>query len=118
MTAPAFNADAALVVLTAAPALEEPLIDWLLDRGGNGGFTSMPVSGHSARHEGLTLTEQVRGRQRRVQFQVHMPVDAVADFLADARDAFGGTDLHYWVLPIMGGRRLGADESSPAPPAA
>ena len=113
-----FIADAALVVLTAAPALEEPLIDWLLDRGGNAGFTSIPVSGHSARHDGLTLTEQVRGRQRRVQFQVHMPVDAVDAFLADARAAFGGTDLHYWVLPIMGGRRLGPDASNETPPAA
>lgn len=110
----AFTPTAALVVLTTAPALEETVIDWLLGRSEGAGFTSLPVSGHSARHEGLTLTEQVRGRQRRVQFQVHMPLPDVDGFLAAAREQFRGTDVHYWVLPIMGGERLSPRQAPPA----
>ncbi len=102
-----FQPDAVLVTLTVAPAIESAVVDWLLDRPESAGFTSLPVSGHSARHEGLSAVEQVTGRQRRVQFQVHMAPTALAAFLAAARERFGGTDAHYWVAPIMGGERLG-----------
>ena len=106
-----FEPTGVLVTLTVAPAIEEALIDWLLSRAEGAGFTSMPVSGHSARHRGLSPAELVTGRQRRIQFQVHMPVEALEDFLTAARAAFGGTDVHYWVTPIFGGARLGAFEA-------
>ncbi len=97
----------ALVVLTVAPALEEPMIDWLLGRADGGGFTTQPVAGHSSRHDGLSTMEQVTGRQRRIQFQVQIGGDALAGFLDDARAVFGGADVHFWVLPILEGGRLG-----------
>jgi hypothetical protein len=101
-----FEPDAVLVTLNVAPAIESAVVDWLLDRPESAGFTSLPVSGHSARHAGLSAVEQVTGRQRRVQFQVHMTSAALDGFLAAARERFGGTDAHYWVVPIMGGERL------------
>jgi hypothetical protein len=110
----AFEPDALLVTLTVSPAIESAVVDWLLDRPESAGFTSLPVSGHSARLEGLSAVEQVTGRQRRVQFQVHMAPAALDGFLAAARERFGGTDAHYWVVPIMGGRRLSAAEATGA----
>ena len=61
-------------------------------------------------HEGLSNIEQVTGRRHRVQFQIQMDTASVAPFLADARAAFGGTDIHYWVVPVFSAGRLGASQ--------
>jgi len=98
--------DEALVVLNAPPDLEEPVVDWLLGRDENTGFTSFPVFGHSTRHDDLDSAEQVSGRQRRQQFQVQIRADAVSTFLDDARSSFGTAGVHFWVLPIAAGGRL------------
>ena len=95
-----------LVVLTVAPALEEPLIDWLLARPESSGFTCSQAFGHSARNEHLSPREQVTGRQRRTQFQVVMQDSQLGAFLAEARRTFAGADLHYWVLPVIAEGRL------------
>jgi hypothetical protein len=104
-----FLTDEALVVLTVSPSLEETVIDWLLSRPGGGGFTSVPVSGHSASHGGLSNIEQVTGRRHRVQFQVQMDSGSLEPFLARAREAFGATDTHYWVIPVFSAGRLGTN---------
>ncbi|HSH28338.1 MAG TPA: DUF3240 family protein [Thiohalobacter sp.] len=90
-----------LLVLSAPPALEEALIDWLLEHGEGAGFTSQPVSGHSSRHNHLSLAEQVSGRQRRVQFQIHAGAERIAALLQGVRRDFTGSDIHYWVTPLV-----------------
>lgn len=90
----------ALVVITAVPTLEEPLIDWLLAREQPTGFTSMVVFGHGSRHEYLSTAEQVSGRQRRVQFQIEMAMDQVEPFLLDLRADFKGAHMRYRVQPL------------------
>lgn len=91
----------ALVVLDVPPALEDALIDWLLDRPDNAGFSSTRSSGHSAAHENLSAAEQVSGRARRLQFQIHMPLAAVDKFIADAQMNFANADVHFWVTPML-----------------
>jgi hypothetical protein len=95
-----------LVVLSASPALEEVVIDWLIGRPGSAGFTSLAASGHGSRHQALSSTEQVAGRQKRVQFQVILPQAGLREFLQSARQEFAGTDLHYWVLPVLASGRM------------
>lgn len=90
-----------LVVLNVAPGIEDAVVDWLLGRAGHKGFTSSIVYGHSSRHEGLSAAEQVRGRRRRMQFEIHMPRDAVREFIAEAHQEFGGADVHCLVLPAI-----------------
>lgn len=90
----------ALVVITTSPALEEPMIDWLLASEHQTGFTSMPAFGHSSRHEHLSTAEQVSGRQRRVQFQIQLATRRVDPFLWELRADFEGADLHFWVQPL------------------
>ena len=102
------DAAEALVVLNVPPEMEGAVVDWLLERVGGAGFTSFAVSGHSTSHDNLSIAEQVSGRQRRQQFQVHIGADVVQGFLSDARDTLGATDVHYWVLPVMQAGRLGA----------
>lgn len=95
------NVEHHLLVLSAPPALEEALIDWLLEHGEGAGFTSHPVSGHSSRHGHLSLAEQVSGRQRRVQFQVHAEAGRIQAILQGLRRDFTGSDVHYWVAPLV-----------------
>ena len=90
-----------LVVLNVAPGIEDAVVDWLLGRAGHTGFTSSTVYGHSSRHEGLGVAEQVRGRRRRMQFEIHMARDAVHGFVSDAHAEFGAADVHCLVLPAI-----------------
>lgn len=89
------------VTLNVSPSLEETVIDWLLSRDGERGFTTYRVSGHSSAHEGLSAAEQVSGRRKRLRFEVDMPRQAVATFLQDANDAIGAADIHCVVSPVL-----------------
>ena len=94
------------VTLNVPPSQEEAVVDWLLARRGDSGFTSQSVFGHSADHASLSPAEQVSGRQRRLQFLVQMSSESVNDFLREARDRFGSTNSHYSVLPMIAGGPL------------
>jgi len=90
-----------LVVLNVTPGLEETVVDWLLSREGEKGFTSSVVYGHSSRHQGLSLQEQVSGRRKRVQFEIYMDAAAAATFLHGAVEAFGAADIQCMVVPLL-----------------
>lgn len=96
-----------LLVLSVRPALEEAVVDWLLAWRGDTGFSRVLVDEHSAEHRHLSAAEQVRGRQRRLQFQIRMPADGLERMLDAARQEFGNADVHYWVLPLLDGGHLG-----------
>lgn len=89
-----------LIVLNVLPGLEEAVVDWLLGREGAGGFTSSPAHGHSTRHGGLSIVEQVRARRNRTRFEIHMHRDEARDFLGQALEEFGAADVHVMVLPV------------------
>ncbi|HKK13246.1 MAG TPA: DUF3240 family protein [Gammaproteobacteria bacterium] len=96
-----------LLVLIGPPALEEPLADWLLDRSNGTGFSTVPLSGHGSGLTGLSVAEQVAGRQRRVQFQIHGPRAGLEALLSDLKAEFAGADLHYWMIPLLAAGHLG-----------
>jgi len=100
------NAAQSMVTLNVPPSQEESVVDWLLSRRGDSGFTSHSVFGHSSDHDNLSLAEQVSGRQRRLQFLVQMSSESVIDFLREARDRFGSTNSHYLVVPMISGGPL------------
>jgi Protein of unknown function (DUF3240) len=89
-----------LVTINVPPALEERVVDWLLEREDAPGFTSYIANGHGANHEHLSLAEQVSGRQRRIEFRVEVPSDTLDAFVAALSAAFGGADVYYFVLPV------------------
>jgi len=91
----------ALVVLNVVPGMEDAVVDWLLGRKVHTGFTSNIVYGHSSEHEELSATEQVSGRQRRAQFEIHMDRASVRDFVSEAKATFGAADIHCIVLPVI-----------------
>ena len=90
-----------LITLTAPPAIEEALVDWLLQTTTHTGFSSFPVNGHSSREEGLTLAEQVAGRKKQIRFQMHIANEEIPAFLENLRKDFTGAGVHYWVSPLI-----------------
>jgi len=98
-----------LVMLTGPPALESQLIDWLLSRDSGLGFSSHTVHGHSTKHDHLSIAEQVSGWQRRIQLQVQLDHSLLEPFIAKLAEDFTGTDLHYWVIPLLAGGGLSSD---------
>src|SRR5512143_1233241 len=89
------------VTINVAPAAEERVVDWLLGREEATGFTSYAAFGHGASHDELSVAEQVTGRQRRVEIRLELPQPLVEPFLSALIAAFDGTDLYYFVTPVL-----------------
>jgi hypothetical protein len=93
------NTATVVVTVNVAPALEEPLVDWLLEL--ELGFSSVNIHGHGTRHSELSVAEQVSGRQKRVEFRTEMAAGNVDGFLATLAAQFAGTDLYFFVTPVL-----------------
>ena len=89
------------VTITVSPSLEEILVDWLLSLGTDHDFVSFPVDSHSSDQKGLSLAEQVAGRQKRLRFQIAIRADELTPFLDRLKQDFQGTGLHYRVVPFV-----------------
>ena len=83
-----------LITLTASPAIEESLVDWLLQIATHSGFTSYEVNGHSSREEGLSLAEQVVGRKKQIRFQIHIPSEELPRFMDKLEKDYAGAGVH------------------------
>jgi hypothetical protein len=94
------------ITLNVLPTFEERIVDWLLDRESVSGFTSYAAHGHGAHHDGLSVAEQVSGRQRRLEFRIELPAAALDAFVTDLTTAFAGIDLYYFVTPVLRGGHL------------
>jgi hypothetical protein len=82
------------------PALEEAMVDSLLSIENAQGFISFPVNGHHHCSEGLSLAEQVSGRQRKTRFQISGSKTSMAELLEQIKADFSGSGLHYWIVPV------------------
>ncbi len=90
-----------LVTLNVPSALEEAVVDCLLTLESEHGFSSFPVNSHDHRNEGLSLAEQVTGRQKKIRFQMYLPEQELAALLDQLRTEFAGSGIRYWVLPVV-----------------
>ena len=95
-----------LVTISTHPALEESVIDWLLERESGPGFTSYNIRGHSSRHDHLSIAEQVSGRQNRKRFEIEIDQTVYPGFVEGLEEVFRGADVHYWITPILLSRNL------------
>ncbi|MGZ8223321.1 MAG: DUF3240 family protein [Methylobacter sp.] len=90
-----------LVTLNVPSALEEAVVDCLLMLESEHGFSSFPVNSHDHRNEGMSLSEQVSGRQKRIRFQMYVPEQRLAALLDQLKREFAGSGIRYWVLPVV-----------------
>lgn len=90
-----------LLVIYAPPALEETLVDWLLENESVSGFSTTEAYGHGQRQTGMSLLEQVTGRQRRVQFMIETGRETAMKLVAVLKQKFNGTGLHFQLVPVL-----------------
>lgn len=90
-----------LLILNAPPALEEPLVDWLLEQTYVQGFTSMQVYGHGSGLNAMSIGEQVLGRQKRTQFMIHGEISNLEQLLQSLRQEYPRAGLHYFLSPVI-----------------
>lgn len=98
--------DQCLLIIFAPPSVEETIVDWLLEHESIEGFSSAEAYGHGVRQTGMSLLEQVTGRQRRVQFMIRTNVKISQHLIEDMREKFIGVGLHYFTVPVLGAGRL------------
>jgi hypothetical protein len=87
--------------LIVSPAVEDAVVDWLLERDDVPGFSSMPIAGHGSSERSMTLAEQVAGRRRQVMFFIHLSAQTADSLLRDLRKDFRGSGMHYWLTPAI-----------------
>ncbi len=90
-----------LISLNVAPGIEEAVVDCLLTFESGDGFNTYPVNAHDHRNEGLSLAEQVSGRQKRIRFQMYIPESDLQALLDKLKQEFGGSGIHYRVTPVL-----------------
>ncbi len=95
-----------LLILMAPVSLEEALVDLLLQKDQISGFTTSHVSGHGRQHAGLSLVEQVAGRQQRVQFMIHAGFAELQELIVEFKQMFSDTGMHYILMPIAEAQSL------------
>ncbi len=93
-----------LLTLTAPQLLEEDLVDFFLDSEHQFGFSSLQMRGHSSEHSGMSVLEQVTGRQQQVQFQILVDESQARDICQRLETVYSGVGIHYWYIetPLQG----------------
>lgn len=90
-----------LVTINVPTALEDAMVDCLLTFESAQGFSSFPVNAHDHHNRGLSLAEQVSGRQRKMRFQMFIDNQNLPALLSKLKADFAGSGLHYWVMPVL-----------------
>ncbi len=90
-----------LFTLNAPPSLEEAIMDCLLTFEAEHGFSSFPLNAHDHKNEGLSLAEQVTGRQQKIRFQMTIEKQDLTALITRLRKDFSGSGINYWILPII-----------------
>ncbi len=85
-----------ILTLVSSQAIEEDIVDFFLDNEHAHGFTSLHVRGHTSEHAGMSLIEQVTGRQQQVQFQVHVSEPQAREICTSLGERFAGAGIVYW----------------------
>lgn len=90
-----------LVMLNVPPALEGVVVDNLLMMEFERGFSGSLVYSHHHENKGLSLAEQVTGRQKRICFQMYVDGTNLALLLTTLRENFSNSGIQYWVMPVL-----------------
>ena len=90
-----------LLTLNVPLSLEEAIVDCLLTFESDHGFNTFPVNAHDHRNTGLSIAEQVSGRQKKMRFQMYVPERQLQPLLDKLKKNFSGAGINYRVLPII-----------------
>ncbi|CAA9889513.1 conserved hypothetical protein [Candidatus Methylobacter favarea] len=90
-----------MITLNIPPSLEDIMVDSLLMLEAEHGFSSFQVNAHHHENKGLSLAEQVTGRQSLIRFQMYVSAQELGALLELLRQEFSGSGIQYWVLPVI-----------------
>ncbi|MCF6203205.1 MAG: DUF3240 family protein [Methylococcaceae bacterium] len=90
-----------MFTLNAPTSLEESIVDCLLIFEAEHGFETTSINAHDHRNEGLSLAEQVTGRERKIRFQMTLKKQNLAKLINRLKADFSGSGINYWVTPIV-----------------
>ena len=90
-----------LVTINVPPSLEEAFVDCLLSLGNIQGFSSYPMSAHDHGNQGLSIKEQVSGRQKRIRFLVYVEKTTLVLVITRLKTEFSGAGIKYWITPVI-----------------
>lgn len=90
-----------LITLNVPPALEGMMVDHLLTLEFERGFSGFPVYAHHHQNQGLSIAEQVTGRQKRIRFQMYVDGTNLTLLLTTLRENFSSSGIQYWVMPVL-----------------
>lgn len=93
--------DMRLLILTVKPSMEEIMMDWLINQPFEQDFSSLQISGHGSQMSGLSISEQVAGRKKQIQFRVIITQSQLQFLLENLKQEFKNSGIHYWVMPIL-----------------
>ena len=89
-----------LVSINVPPSIEAAIVDYLLMLDSERGFNSYQVSAHHHQDFGLSKSEQVTGRQKKIRFEIYVAEDALSELLSQLKKDFSGLGIQYWVVPV------------------
>ena len=103
--------DPCITFIMITPAVEDMVVDWLLNDAPARGFTCVPAFGHGENIDRMSTTEKIVGRVKRVQIQILCDSRTEADsLLARLATAFPKVVMHYWIQAVVGHGRLGHED--------
>ena len=101
-----------MLTIISPVALEDVIIDWLLEQDDIDGFNSFPIYGHGSSKEAhMSMSERVTGKSARVMFQSHVELDVAKNILKRLKKQFASGDIHYMIRPLIdAGNLMSYDE--------
>lgn len=90
-----------VLTLIAEAAVEESLLDWLLDYHSELMFSSEVVNFHGIEQTALNLREQVSGYRPMLLVQIQLPLTEARGMCAALADAFRQANIHYRIAPLI-----------------
>ncbi|MDP2760457.1 MAG: DUF3240 family protein [Sideroxyarcus sp.] len=95
------------LALACHRSLEERLVDHLLEHPEwVSGFSVLNLEGGSQNEFLPSMTEQVRGRSRRVQIQAVMNLDDAHALITQLKREENNPEMAYWITPVIEFGRL------------
>ncbi len=90
------------LILVFPKGLEENMVAHLLRHPElAGGFTTVDVEGHGKGAVYHSITEQVRGRVRRVRMEIVMAHEDAHTLIDRLKEALPTPEVAYWIAPVL-----------------
>ena len=90
-----------LLTVVCPLELEQTMIDYLLAFDEKLGFSTTRIYGHGHATKHLSLVEQVEGRKKEIQFQLHVSNEVCRKIIDSLKETYPHTAVHYWSTPLL-----------------